>query len=723
MPNRPLRALADLERYSLTYRFRHGHPVVAAFLGDGDVLFRRSPPDSFVADLYRFRRADGEITRLLGADDLLDGRGEVLSDEEKARRERMRVTSRGITTVRLAPSGGALLLPLSGRLHLVELDEGLRARALTPEGRTYIDARFAPDGRSISVVRDGDLYLIDVDSGRERRLTTRERPEIEHGLAEFVAQEEMDRMRGYWWSPDGDRLLYQRTDHSDVERWHIADPMQPGQVPRAWPYPRPGKANADVRLGVMDPRADDPQASTVWLEWDRQRYPYLNRVVWSGSGGLTLVVQTRLQDAQAVLVADPDSGETRTLFVEEDPAWVELDATVPMWIEGGEALLWSSDREGPRRLEVRGADGAHRRWLTPPELQYGACLGVDAGREEVWITAEPHPTEQHVYALPLSGQGEARQISRGPGLHGASLSVSTGTVALDSWGLEGAPLTRLLRLDGTEIATLPSVAEAPRVEPRLELARLGIESDQGAVDVDVALVRPSDFDPSRRYPLIVHVYGGPTHRMVRAVGRQYLVDQWLAEQGYLVAAVDGRGTPGRGRDWQRAQHLDFISAPLADQVAAVAALAAHEPAIDAQRVGIFGWSFGGYFAAMAALQRPDVFRAACGGAPVVDWLDYDTHYTERYLGLPEDEPEAYQVSNVLSHLDPERESAPLLLVHGTADDNVYFAHTLKLAHALLLEDRPHQVVPLTGLTHMLPDPALTKALYTRIVRFFDDTLG
>jgi dipeptidyl-peptidase-4 len=235
------------------------------------------------------------------------------------------------------------------------------------------------------------------------------------------------------------------------------------------------------------------------------------------------------------------------------------------------------------------------------------------------------------------------------------------------------------------------------------------------------LVRPRDFRPGQRYPVLVNVYGGPHSQMVTAAPSRYLLAQWFADRGFIVVSMDGRGTPARGRAWERAIQGNLIEVPLADQVAALRLLGAKYPELDLKRVGIYGWSFGGYFAAMAAMREPDVFHAAIAGAPVADWRDYDTFYTERYLGLPNANPRGYEASSVLGSAKQLRR--PLLIVHGTDDDNVHFSHSLELADALFRAGRPFEFLPLTGFTHMVPDPNVTVRLNTRMAEFFERELG
>jgi dipeptidyl-peptidase-4 len=275
------------------------------------------------------------------------------------------------------------------------------------------------------------------------------------------------------------------------------------------------------------------------------------------------------------------------------------------------------------------------------------------------------------------------------------------------------PRTFVMREDGERITDLPCVAEAPSIQLGTEIRKVG--PGEG---IWSAVTRPRDFAPGRKLPVILEVYGGPHHQEVRHTPR--LLTQWLADQGFVVAAFDGRGTPRRARDWERAIRGDFAGPTLDDQVAGLAALAAEVPEMDLARIGVVGWSFGGYMSALAVLRRPDVFKAAVSGAPVTEWRDYDTFYTERYLGSPTEDAGAYDRSSLLP--DAAKLERPLLLIHGTADDNVYFLHSLKLSDALFRAGRPHQFLPLTGFTHMVPDPLTVQRLEESIVRFFTDAL-
>jgi len=717
----PAAALADdetgcgdfLERFAETNRFRLGRPSAIRPTPDGSaILFLRSAPRDFVRDLYELDLESGQERILLIAERILAGEIENLSPEEKARRERMRMTARGLASYDLSLDGKKILVPLAGRLFVVERAGG-KVKELMSEAGFPIDARFSPDGNLVACVRDGELYVSDIDSGEERRLTSGAGGAIAHGSAEFVAQEEMGRYRGYWWSPDSQRIVYQRTDTAELELMSIMDPTHPEQAPATWPYPRPGKANAQVRLGIISATGGE----TTWIEWDHERYEYLARVVWRENAPLTLLVQNRKQTEQRLMTVNTADGTTSSLLVERDSAWIEIDTTMPFWLPDGSGFLWTSDSSGQPRLELRDNKGKLLRNVTGAEIGFQAFEHYSDTAEEVIVSASADPTESYLYRLPLDpSRGRPAILSRQPGIHNV-VSPARGPVWVKSFNdLTGAQQYELFNDDGAMDHELKSVAEQPGFTPNVELTTVGDE-----IRFHAALVRPLDFDNERRYPVIVHVYGGPGAQMVRALAGRFLLDQWMANQGYIVVSIDGRGTPGRGRRWSRAIKNDLIELALQDQVQALKLLGEMYSELDLSRVGIHGWSFGGYFTAMALMRHPELFHAGVAVAPVVDWLDYDTHYTERYMGLPEENPDGYTSANVLTYAGLL--SRPLLLVHGTADDNVYFTHSLKLADALFRAGRHFEFLPLPGFTHLVPEPLASRRLYERIMQHFARNLS
>jgi dipeptidyl-peptidase-4 len=701
-----------LERYAATHRFRLGQPVAVEPAPDGTkVLFLRSGPRSFVQDLYELDLSTGEERVVLRAEALLGGAEETVTSEEKARRERLRMVARGIASYDLSRDGRRILVPLSGRLFVLERGSGV-VRELRSENGPAVDPQLSPDVTKVACVRQGELYVIDIGSGVERRLTEGASEGITNGLAEFVAQEEMGRHHGFWWSPDSRRIVYQRTDTSGVDRMTVADLARPEVPPQRWPYPRPGTPNARVELGIV---ALDG-AGTTWIRWDRERYEYLARVGWEDRGPLTILVQDRRQTEERLLEVDPRDGSTSTLLVETDDAWLDLHPGVPAWLPDGSGFLWTAERRGTLELELRKRDGSLAHTLTDPSLGLQSLIGM-LGSRQALVRASTDPIETHLVLVPVDpAGGKPRRLTFESGVHDARVNRG-GTLGV-RWVAtrEGETRWEAMGPDGTARARLRSVAETPGFPLNLEFTSAGSEHDFRAV-----VIRPRNFQADRVYPVIVHVYGGPTAQMVRAAGIDLALNQWIADHGFVVVRIDGRGTPNRGREWRRPIKGDLIGIPLADHELTLRLLGERYPELDLSRVGIYGWSFGGYFAAMAVMRVPDLFRVGVAGAPVADWRDYDTHYTERYLGLPQENPEGYRATNLVSHV--ARLSRPLLIIHGTADDNVYFAHSLKLADALFRAGKGFEFLPLSGLTHMVPEPQVAQRLYGRILGYFAEHLG
>ncbi len=708
-----------LRTFAETHGFLLGKPTRIRPTPDGKaILFLRSPPRDPTLGLYEMDVATGATRELITPADILKGAVEELSVAERARRERMRVTTRGFTTYGLSEDGARILLPLSGRLYIYDrADRKVRALGGSDGAQApVVDPRLSPDGAHVAYVKGHDVFARDVATGRERAITKGGTAETSHGVAEFVAQEEMARFEGYWWSPDGKLIAYQETDHRGLERFTLADPARPEKAPDVFPYPRPGKANARVRLGITAAVGKTP-GRTTWVKWDVTRYPYLARVVWKETAApLCILVQTRDQREVAFLAVDVKTGATRTLHVETDDAWVALEAGLPRWLPGGGGFLLASERSAKPALELRTSDGRLDKVIVPPDAGFHELVHVaQDGRDITVLTASPVSTALVRYPLHGEGGGGAPTTltSGKTSAEHEAVFAKNGAVYVDTRTTTDALSESTVRrsVDGSLVAVLPSTTAQPPFRARPELTVVRTPTGH---EFHAALVRPRAFDRARRYPVIVNVYGGPTSLTVKSDERAYLLPQWIADHGAIVVSIDNRGTPRRDRAWSRAIKGSFGAIPLDDQVEALKALGARYRELDLGRVGIYGWSFGGYMSALAVLRRPDVFRAGVAGAPVVEWLDYDTHYTERYLDLPDKNPRGYQESSLLTYAAGL--SRPLLLVHGTGDDNVYFFHTLKLADALFRAGRPYELLPLS-VTHQVPDPVVRERLWERIVKF------
>ena len=566
---------------------------------------------------------------------------------------------------------------LSGQLFVAELAAGPTPRLITTSGGV-IDPRPDPIGHRVAFVSSGALHVHDIAARTTTTVAEPDAPGVTVGLADFVAAEEMGRMRGYWWSPEGDALLVARVDDRPVQRWHIADPEHPGTVPTVVAYPAAGTPNAVVSLQVIG-----LDGTAVDVGWDAVRDEYLVDAVWDAHA-LLIVVQPRDQTAIRILRVDPATGAVTSVAEQTDPAWVEIVPGVP----------------------AHTASGAP---VTPSSLQVRDVLDVDD--DTVLFRASGDPTSIGLYTWGAAG---ITALTPEPGVYSGRLAGGTLVVSRQDLDTDGATLTGGPRHSVRAAVTITSFADPPGLTPRVTLLVAGPRA------LRTAVLLPSWYEPGTRLPVLMDPYGGPHAQRVLAARSAHLTSQWFAEQGFAVVVVDGRGTPGRGPVSDRAVHRDLAGPVLDDQVDALHTVAERYPDLDLDRVGIRGWSFGGYLAALAVLRRPDVFHAAVAGAPVTDWALYDTHYTERYLGRPDDDPDAYARSSLVA--DAPMLTRPLLLVHGLADDNVVAAHTLRLSSALLAAGRPHCVLPLSGVTHMTPQEVVAENLLLLQVRFLLDAL-
>ncbi|MDG2160699.1 MAG: prolyl oligopeptidase family serine peptidase [Acidimicrobiales bacterium] len=701
-------------QYARTRRFTCGASRDVKVANDGSrVLFLRSGSgDDPVNALWLLCPTTGveslvaDPARLQGAQD-----GGDLPAAELARRERARESASGIVAYDALADLSRACFAVDGRVYLAEVpapgagaagnggtgdvpgvDPGLPSARVVelPSSGDAFDPRLSPDGSSVAYVSGSSLRI--TGAGGDRRLVGGSTRSVSWGSAEFIAAEEMGRSRGHWWSPDGGRLLVTRVDTLGVSEWWISSPVDPSAPPRAIRYPAAGSTNATVGLSVVD-----LDGTTTDVDWHGDAtFEYLADVAWPTGGVPTVVAQTRDQRTLVVLEVDPSSGATteRTRIV--DDHWVDLVPGTPR-LDGG-AILTVESRDGTNRLVVDGVA------VSPDGLQVRSVAGI-AGDGAVVVLASGDPLDVEVVRIARDGATEV--VAGGEGVR--SVAVGGGVVVVSTATLEGSSM---VVLPGGHV--IASHAEEPVVRPQPTFHVVGDRSLRAAVLV------PDRHDGSR-LPVLLDPYGGPHGQRVQRARGQFLTSQWFADQGFAVVVADGRGTPGRGPAWERAVGGDLAAPTLDDQVDALHGLAALDDRLDLGRVAIRGWSFGGYLAALAVLRRPDVFHAAIAGAPVTDWRLYDTHYTERYLGDPASQPGNYARTDLCAQAALlER---PLLLIHGLADDNVVAAHTLQFSRALLEAGRPHRVLPISGVTHMTPQPEVAENLLLVQLEFLREALG
>jgi dipeptidyl-peptidase 4 len=677
-----------------TRYFTLGRPRSITVADDGSrVVFLRSRSGGDpTGNLWVFDVGSAEERLVFGPE--MEG-DEQIPDEERDRRERLRETLIGVTAYAADRALTTAAVAMGDRLFLADLVGG-GARELEPAARPPFDPRPDPTGRRVAYVADGALRVLDVASGDDRELAHDDDPDVSWGLPDFIAAEEMDRRRGYWWSPDGERMVAARVDDRPVRIWHIAGPVDPEAVPRAVRYPAAGTPNAIVTLALFD-----MHGGRVDIAWDFDAFPYLVTVVWNANGPLTFVVESRDQTTWQILSADLATGETTLVREDHDDRWLHILVGVPGYLADGR-LVRTLDSQDTRRLTFDDVP------VTPVGLQVEEVIEV--GDDHVLVRATDDPTELHVWRV--DADGGLTRITQEPGIH--TVASGGGTMVVSSALADGLPISRVVR-DGAEVGVLSSFAEEPLLtaNPRFSLG--------GTRELRTALLTPGGTEPEGPLPVLLDPYGGPHFGRVVKTGTAFLESRWFADQGFGVLVIDGRGTPGRGPGWEREVYRDLADSVLEDQVDGLQAAARTYPFLDLERVAIRGWSFGGFLAAMAVLRRPDVFHAAVSGAPVTDGELYDTHYTERYLGMPDTDVEAYARYRLLD--DAPNLTRPLLLIHGLADDNVYVANTLRLSRALMEAGRLHSVIPLSGITHAPSQPEVAENLLLLQVRFLRDALG
>lgn len=672
-------------------------------------------------DLWGHELASGKQRLLVDAAALAPADA-PLSAEEAARRERQRTASlSGILDYEFSPDAHQVLVPLAGDLFLYDLRAAPQQalRRLTNSAAYETDARFSPRGHFVSFVRDQNLIAVEVATGREIALTTACSALISCGMAEFIAQEEMDRNTGYWWSPDETRIAYTRVDESgvdEIERFEID--VDRARIVRQR-YPAAGRPNARVQLFVADIAAPD---EAVEMRIGAEQDQYLARVNWfPDSRRLAVQRQNRAQTRLELLRVDTGSGAASVLLTESSDAWVDLHDELT-FVSKPAGFLWASARSGYRHLYLYGLDGRLIRPVTAGAWTVAgdgdrSIRGVDIGRGLVYFMAnKDSPLERHLYTAPLNGDSDAeaieaavRRITREPGWHNVRMAKNLRQF-VDTWSSSTTPpQTVLMRLDGRTQATIIAnkLNESHPYAPFLDAHRPTEFGSIPASDGQTLywqLLTPPNMAPGRRYPVVVDVYGGPGVQRVKNAwmggsrANEGLFRQYLAQQGFLVFTLDNRGTSFRGTRFETALHRRMGQVEVEDQVLGVEFLR-NMPFVDSKRIGIFGWSYGGYMALRSLQLAPDHFQVGVAGAPPTDWSLYDTHYTERYMGTPANNSSGYANSGTLGLAESLR--GQLLLMHGMADDNVLFTNTTALAKRLQDLNKPFELMTYPGGKHGL----------------------
>jgi dipeptidyl-peptidase-4 len=689
-------------------------------------LLRGRTTDQHQLDLWVYDVRDAALEMRVDSKKLAPA--EQLSAAERARRERERIADfHGIVDYDWAPDGRHVLFTLDGNLYLYDLEASgdPALRQLTHGEQAVLDAQVSPRGRYVSFVRDQNLFVIDLTDGHERQLTTDGGGTVHNAEAEFVAQEEMGQSSGYWWAPDDSAIAYKQFDEGPVpiaRRFEIYAERVDVVEQR---YPAAGDPNVAVRLGLIGPTG----GAARWIDLGPNRDIYLVRADWSPDARLLLFQRlSRDQHRLDLIATRADTLQQRTLLSEISSTWVNVSGDL-RFLKHQAALIWSSERSGRRHLYLIGLDGRVRRPLTTGNWQVDELLAVDESMGRVYFASNKDALiDEQIYVAQLDGQDAAHphRISQGDGWHAAQFAHDAARVALyvDTFSDPDTPPQVSIndpegrRLAWIEANPLDSNHPYWPYYTRHVLPEFGELRAEDGQALQYEMLKPPDFDPSRRYPVLLMVYGGPG---VQRVQRHWpdLLNEYMAQRGYVVFLLDNRGSARRGRAFEDPIHLRLGEIEVRDQLAGVHWLQ-NQPWIDARRIGVFGWSYGGYMTLMLLSKAADTITAGAAIAPVTDWRLYDTCYTERYLGLPRDNPKGYTDSSVFSVLDGLKSA--LFLAHGMADDNVLFTNSTRLMSELQRREVQFELMTYPGGKHGLSTPQMKIHLYTAIQRFFDTHL-
>lgn len=609
-------------------------------------------------------------------------------------------------------------IPGSKSLYVYSLATGEMKRVAYAEV-PHRNVKWSPDGRRIGFVRGDDLYALDLETGSEIRLTDTAAPLVYNGRFGWVYEEELGLVDGWAWSPDGRHVAYFQIDETPVPQVDLTDYADLHLKPIETRYPKAGDPNPIVRIGVVTvpERAESSAPPTRWIDLGSDTDLYISHLQWSPQGDLLLHRMPRLQNRIELLKADLQTGATTTVLTEEDAAWVDPRGDLT-FLRGTDRFAWPSDRSDYQHLYLYDLSGTLLRPLTEGDWDVEGLSSVDSARRLAYFTAaRPHPRERQIYRVSLDG-GAITAISDTPGSH-HPLFAPDGAHYLDTHSAHNvAPHTRLHRADGQAVAVVHA-NPMPKLQPHTlaEWEFVTFQTSDG-ISLNAALLKPADFDPKKRYPVLMHTYGGPGSQVVSdAFGSGRGLEQFLAQRGYLCVLVDGRGSGMRGRDFKKVVYQNLGHWEVHDQIEGAKWLGSL-PYVDASRIGIWGWSYGGYMASLCILRGAEVFRTAVAVAPVTHWALYDTIYTERYMRRPVDNPMGYEESAPLTHA--EKLKGSFLIVHGTADDNVHFQNSARLAAIFQKQNKQFSTMFYPGKHHGIEGVSLH--VFTLLMNFLEQNL-
>jgi dipeptidyl-peptidase-4 len=713
----------------------HGQtPKSLRFSPDGSrvTYLQGKADDLYRYDLWEYNLTSQEHKLLVDSQDIFSGT-EKLSDEEKARRERQRIYGVGIMEYQFSSDGSALLFPLNGDIYYYQL-ANKKAKRLTQTSAFETDIKFSPKGNYVSFIREQNIYVLDIDSHLETQLTHDGSGAIKNGMSEFVAQEEMGRMTGYWWSPDEKHIAFLRVDETPVQVV-IRNEIYAEKIELIEQrYPATGTNNVHIQLAVTDvagkkirfvPLNSDTNSSSDKSQSAESKDIYIPRVKWlPNSEELSYQWQSRDQKTLVLKSYNIKKRQQRTLLTETSAHWVNLHKDLT-FLKDSKSFIWASERDGYKHFYHFTAQGKLIAQLTKGNWVVDSLKHLDEKNGWLYFTGRADtPLERHLYKVPLAGKSpeQVERLSKRNGFHQINFTEN-GKNYLDSFSNINTPAqVSLHQANGKQLTWLAEnkIDATHPVAPYYDnfvMPEFGsIKSEDKQATLFYKLYKPKHMQPGKKHPVIVNVYGGPHAQRVTNKWQGADMTQFMLQQGYIVFQLDNRGSNYRGTAFESAiyQHLGKVEVD--DQVSGVKFL--HTlPYVDKERIGIFGHSYGGYMALMSMFKAGDYFKAGVSGAPVTDWMLYDTHYTERYLSHPKDNLQGYQQSSVFPYVSGL--NGPLMVYHGMADDNVLFTNTTKLIKSLQDENKLFELMTYPGSKHSMRGKKVKVHLNSSIMNFFD----
>jgi dipeptidyl-peptidase-4 len=684
------------------------------------VTFLRGRDDNqFQLDLWEYNLKDKTTHRLVDSKLLVPD--ENLSDAEKARRERARTASlKGILSYSWSPDGKRLLVPIAGNLYLIEASKPDQARMVA--SGNVLDPKISPQGRYVSYVRDQNLFVIDLNTGKEKQLTTDGKGTIHNAEAEFVAQEEMSQTTGYYWAPDDSAIAYKRYDEAPVpvvRRFEIFADRTEVVEQR---YPAAGDPNVLVELKIVSPVSGEIRDVALGAEKDI----YLVRADWSAnSKALLFQRQTRDQKKLELVSVDAASLTQKVLITETSPTWVSIFDDL-RFLEDNKSFIWSSERSGRKHLYLYGLDGKLKHAITKGEWGIDRLLAVDEKNGRVFVQSNRDAViDSQTYALKLDGSSADKptRVTQGDGWHDSSFARN-GEVFVDTYSSpDTPPQVSIRKPDGAMIQWLEKNDLNAR-HPYGKYLDAHLKTEYGTLKAKdgqtlyYSIIKPSAFDASKKYPVYLSTYGGPHSQHVSRKWGNYF-DQYMAQQGFVVWRLDNRGSFRRERAFTDANYHQLGRVEVEDQLTGIEWLG-KQSFVDAKRIGVFGWSYGGFMSLRLLAEASDKIAMGVSVAPVTDWTLYDTHYTEQFMGTPKENAAGYEYSGVYSHLDGLK--SPLLLIHGMADDNVLFTNTTRMIDALVKRQVHFELMTYPGAKHGISGPVPQRHVWGNIEAFFKKNL-